>query len=127
MDRNLDFKRRAKALTLASLAAVFSGGAAAAQADLTLALDLGPDGSLTAVPYTCTDGSELVVRYVTAGSNSLALIPLKGEVLIFAGVVAGSGARYVSGALDWHSKGDEAILTDELGDAEPLTCNAQPE
>ena len=45
--------------------------------------------------------------------------------LIFVNVISASGARYVSGARTWWVKGDDAILTDDMSDAEPVTCAAQ--
>ncbi|MFX0547086.1 MliC family protein [Roseovarius sp. S1116L3] len=109
-------------LTLGSTA-----GVSLAQTGLSLPLTLGPDGSVNSVAYSCGDGTDLVVQYVNAGSNNLALIPLKGETRIFVGVISGSGARYVSGASEWWTKGDEARMSDEMSDAKPITCTAAAE
>ncbi|MFD0857435.1 MliC family protein [Roseovarius aquimarinus] len=108
-------------------ALTFAGAAASAQTGLMLPLELGPDGEVNSVAYTCDDGTKLKVQYVNAGRNALALIPLKGETVVFAGVVSGSGARYVSGANVWWSKGDGAELTDETGDAQPVSCTSGAE
>lgn len=110
--------------TAALIGATFFDGPAQAQATLSLPVALGQDGSVSGVRYSCADGTKLSVQYVNAGANSLALIPLKGETLIFVGVVSGSGARYASGARIWWTKGDEATLSDEMGDAQPVTCAA---
>lgn len=104
----------------AGLGVVMGCGAAHAQLALTLPLSL--DATMTAARYECDDGRDLAVRYVDAGANSLAIIPLEGEELVFVNVVAASGARYVSGMWEWWGKGQEATLTrvDQAG----ITCRA---
>ncbi|MFX0540985.1 MliC family protein [Roseovarius sp. S4756] len=114
----------AVAVISASLGLACAVGVAQAQAGLSLPLTLGADGSVNSVAYSCADGTDLLVQYVNAGSNTLALIPLKGETRIFVGVISGSGARYVSGASEWWTKGDEARMGDEMSDAKPITCTA---
>jgi len=116
--------RHLLASVLATAAATSTIGMAEAQSSLSVPLALGPDGSVQAVQYSCSDGTEIAVQYVNAGSNSLALIPLAGETIVYVNVVAGSGARYVSGASEWWTKGDEARLSSELGDAEAVDCSA---
>lgn len=121
------FKLQTCAATMmaaALIGAAFFAGPAQAQASLSLPVALGQDGSISSVRYCCADGTKLSVQYVNAGANSLALIPLKGETLIFVSVVSGSGARYASGAHTWWTKGDEATLSDETGAAQPVTCAA---
>lgn len=41
------------------------------------------------------------VRYLTAGDNSLAVIPVNGRDLIFAQVLSADGGRYVAGRFQW--------------------------
>lgn len=107
------------------LAAVAGTGAASANAILSVPVTLGPKGTISTVRHSCSDGTDLSVQYINGAANSLALIPLKGEDLIFVNVVAGSGARYVSGARTWWTKGDKATLSDETGKAKPITCAAK--
>lgn len=92
----------------------------AAHAQLALTLPLPSDATVTAARYECDDGRDLAVRYVDAGANSLAIIPLEGEEIVFVNVVAASGARYLSGMWEWWAKGKEASLTrvDQAG----ITC-----
>lgn len=109
-------------LTAAALAAAVFAGPTSAEVAVSLPLHLGPNGGLATVEYTCADGTGLIVQYVNAKVNGLALIPLKGDEVIFVNVISGSGARYVAGARSWWVKGDEATLNDEMSKAEPLTC-----
>ena len=41
------------------------------------------------------------VEYINGGGNSLAVLPIAGQPLIFAGVNAGSGARYAAQNYVW--------------------------
>lgn len=63
------------------------------------------------VAYRCTDG-ELPVRYVNAGSVSLAIFEWNEEQIVASNVVAASGARYAGGRYEWWTKGDDATLYD---------------
>ena len=79
--------------------------------------------------YDCGPAGRLAVTYVNADPNFLALVPVPGQSqpLLFASVIAGSGARYAAGKYIWWTKGNSASLYDStLGDnAPPLsTCNA---
>ena len=91
-----------------ALGVVMTCGAAHAQ--LALTLPLPSDATVTVARYQCDDGRDLAVSYVEAGANSLAIIPLEGEEVVFVNVVAASGARYVSGMWEWWAKGEEATL-----------------
>ncbi|WP_378947049.1 MliC family protein [Paracoccus sp. R86501] len=104
----------------AAMAVIITCGAAHAQMALTLPLP--SDATVTATQYQCDGGRDLAVRYVNAGANRLAVIPLEGEELLFANVVAASGARYVSGMWQWWVKGKQATLT--RADDVDITCQA---
>jgi membrane-bound inhibitor of C-type lysozyme len=41
------------------------------------------------------------VEYLNGAGNSLAVVPVGGNSLIFANVVSGSGARYAAGQYIW--------------------------
>ncbi|MGT2431139.1 MliC family protein [Cupriavidus basilensis] len=102
--------------------AVFSGVATAQQSpvpgmssdDLNTALDFAKAGlnkaidqarAYSALPikdphdvrYTCEGGKTLLVKYMTVGDTPLAAMTLNGKTLVFANVMAASGARYASG------------------------------
>lgn len=97
----------------------------AANATLTLTLESRSDIERTTALYQCDNGEALSVQYVNAAPNFLALVPVDGEVHVFATTLSGSGARYVSGPFEWWSTGDEATLRDltQDEDADPLaTC-----
>ncbi|MDB6177643.1 MliC family protein [Paracoccus sp. Z330] len=99
---------------------------APAMAGVALTLDLGPAGETTAATYRCDDG-DLVVTYVNVGANSLALLQVDGEERVFVNVMSASGARYVSGSLEWWSKGDGAVLTDLQDEDSGTSCTASQE
>ena len=63
--------------------------------------------------YTCEGGKTLAVKYMTVGDTPLASIVLDGKTLVFANVIAASGARYASGQYVWWTKGPTGFLTDE--------------
>ncbi len=113
------------ALATLVLATTIGAGSAMSGAALSVPVTLGQAGTVFTVQHSCSDGTGLSVQYVNGEANTLALIPLKGEELIFVNVISGSGARYVSGAHTWWTKGDEATLRDETGQAEPITCTAK--
>ena len=97
----------------------------AASATLSLTLESRSDIERTTALYQCDNGEALSVQYVNAAPNFLALVPVDGEVHVFATTLSGSGARYVSGPFEWWSTGDEATLRDltQDEDADPLaTC-----
>ena len=45
------------------------------------------------------------VEYLNGAGNSLAIVPVSGNSLIFANVVSGSGARYAAGQYIWWEAG----------------------
>lgn len=116
---------KASSLAVAGLLATTFAFPAVAEVVVSVPLQLGAQGDITTVQYSCADGTELPVQYVNAKGNSLALLPLKGKDVIFVNVVSASGARYVAGTREWWSKGGEATLTDELAGAESLACSAK--
>ncbi|CAJ0774957.1 hypothetical protein LMG7141_00289 [Ralstonia condita] len=121
----------------ALVSGVFSGVAVAQQSpvpgmssdDLNTALDFAKAGlnkaidqarAYTALPirdphdvrYTCEGGKSLSVKYMTVGDTPLASMVLDGKTLVFANVIAASGARYASGPYVWWTKGPAGFLTD---------------
>ncbi|WP_343547626.1 MliC family protein [Ralstonia sp.] len=123
---------------LALGAGAFSGVATAQQSpvpgmssdDLNTALDFAKAGlnkaidqarAYSALPikdphdvrYTCEGGKTLLVKYMTVGDTPLAAMTLNGKTLVFANVMAASGARYASGQYVWWTKGATGFLVDE--------------
>lgn len=104
--------------------------AAALAAETTIHIELGAqsDFERRVMQYSCSAGEPFSVTYINAAPNFLAVVPVEGEPepLVFAAVVAASGARYAASHWAWWTKGTEASLYDvTLGeDAEPvLTCS----
>ncbi len=110
------------AVALLTASASLSFGQATTGANLTLTLESAGNIERNVVTYQCDDEQALSVQYVNAAPNFLAILPVEGENHIFATVMSGSGARYVSGPYEWWSHQGEATLRDLMQDedAEPL-------
>ena len=107
---------RAPALFFALCTPAFAG------ASLTIPLDIGTEANIITARYSCAGGAPFAVQYINAGENSLALIPVDGSERVFVATVSASGARYVSGAHEWWSKGDGATLDDTMTDDPAVDC-----
>jgi membrane-bound inhibitor of C-type lysozyme len=107
-----------------ALAAAMAALASPALADVGVSLGLSITGEseIKIVKYDCDDHSAITVQYINAGPNDLAVVPVKEGTLVFAGVVAGSGTKYVAGPYEWFTKGQDASLQDvtEGLDAAPV-------
>ncbi len=108
-----------------ALAMVVGAGAAAAEVTLSIALGIAPADSIGSEFYVCDDGDQFAVRYVNSGANVLAIVPVDGETRIFVNVVSASGAKYVSGSHVWWTKGDTAILENEMDAGSTQNCQSQ--
>ena len=95
-------------------------------ADVVIRLPQAPSVVRNVVTYACEGLPQIriMVEYITAGSNALAVVPVSGEALVFAGVLSGSGARYAAGHYIWWTKGTSADLYDQRrGEgAKPIGC-----
>lgn len=88
---------------------VLSGSALSGASDLTIHLNGSQPISRNTVKYQCdAPGAKMglpagvfSVEYINGAGNSLAIVPVGGNSLIFANVVSGSGARYASGEFIW--------------------------
>ena len=106
---------------LLPLAAAAMMGGVDVSAQVVLAL--GGNFERNLVQYNCEDGSSLVVDYINADPNYLAILPVRDRKLVFVAVLAASGVKYVSGPHVWWTKGGSADLTDETNaDAPPISC-----
>lgn len=110
---------------LLALATFAATGAAAADVNLSIPLESGTLDSVQSETYSCGDENTFPVQYVNTGVNALAILPIEGESRIFVNVVSGSGAKYVSGAYVWWTKGNTATLENELEDGSATDCTAQ--
>lgn len=66
-------------ISLLALVSPAVTGPAAAEVALSIPLDQGDTGNVSSQTYTCGDKEPFSVRYVKAGSNSLAIVPVDGE------------------------------------------------
>lgn len=108
-----------------ALAMFAAAGTASADVTLSVPLRIGTADSVLSQTYACRDAVAFSVQYVNAGANALAILPIDGEERIFVNVVSGSGARYVSGAHVWWTKGDAATLENEMKEGSLQDCRSQ--
>ncbi len=107
---------------LAVLAALSLTSAAHAGVGVTLPLG-GGDTSIQSIRYACDGGEPFDVQYINAGPNSLAVLTLDGQDIVFVNVISASGARYAAGAMEWWTKGETASFSDATKDeGKPQDC-----
>src|SRR3712207_151223 len=82
-------------------------------ADVVIRLPQAPSVVRNVVTYACESLPQIKVEYITEGSSALAVVPVPGEALVFAGVLSGSGARYAAGPYIGWTKGTSADLCDQ--------------
>lgn len=68
------------------------------------------------------------VEYLNGAGNSLAIVPVAGNSLIFANVFAGSGARYAAREFVWWDAAGRGITfsSDSLAGKMSSTCHRVP-
>ncbi len=113
-----------------AVGALLSALASPAFADVSIGVGLSVtgDAEIKAVTYDCEGHDPMIVQYLNAAPNFLALIPIEGRTLIFVNTLSASGAKYESGQYVWWNKGGDATLSDvsEGLDAAPvLTCSEE--
>jgi membrane-bound inhibitor of C-type lysozyme len=83
--------------------------AVASATDMTIHLKGNQSISRQTIKYECDAQAEKMglpagtfsVEYLNGAGNSLAVVPVNGNSLIFANVVSASGARYAAGQYIW--------------------------
>lgn len=95
-----------------------------ASATVSIPLQLGQESSIVSADYRCGDAPAFNVQYINTDANQLALLPVDGQTRIFVNVIAGSGARYVSGPYEWWTKGGSATLANKLSGAAAQECSS---
>ena len=100
----------------------------AVETSLQLQISADQDFERRTITYDCGTETPLVVTYLDAVPNFLAIIPVEGETqpLVFASVLSKNGARYASGHWIWESQGPDGSLFDAAeGEDTPavLTCS----
>lgn len=91
-------------------------------ADIVLLVPLDGKAEVIHSHYICEGAGDLDVRYINAASQGLAIIKVDGVDRVFVNAISGSGARYVSGSLEWWSKGEGAFMTDAIDAKKNMTC-----
>jgi membrane-bound inhibitor of C-type lysozyme len=85
--------------------------------DVTIHLNGSQEMSRSTMKYKCdAQGTKMglpdgvfSVEYLNGAGNSLAVVPVSGNSVIFASVVSGSGARYAAGQYIWWEAGDRGV------------------
>lgn len=100
-------------------------------ADLTIHLPGTTAFSRQTIRYTCDSvGTQIGVpsgafdvEYINGGGNSLVIVPISGNALIFANVSSASGARYTAQQYTWwEAKGAATLYSDSLTGKLQSTC-----
>lgn len=102
----------------------------ASAADLTLALAADASVSRKSVSYQCDANAVKLgllseafpVEYVNGGGNSLVVVPIAGEPLIFVTVLASSGARYAAQQYVWWEAHGTVTVSPTPGGT-PASCH----
>jgi membrane-bound inhibitor of C-type lysozyme len=64
------------------------------------------------------------VEYINGAGNSLAVVPIHGNSLIFANVMSGSGARYAAGQyIWWEAGGSVTLYSDSMAGKMQSACH----
>jgi membrane-bound inhibitor of C-type lysozyme len=117
---------------LMMLAALGGGTALAGATDLTIHLSGSQPVSRKTVQYQCDAKAAAIglpaaafqVEYINGAGNSLAVIPIHGNSLIFANVMSGSGARYAAGQyIWWEAGGSVTLYSDSMAGKMQSACH----
>jgi membrane-bound inhibitor of C-type lysozyme len=120
---------QAKWITLAALGC---STALAGATDLTIHLSGSQPVSRKVVQYQCDAKAAAIglpatafpVEYINGGGNSLAVVPVHGNSLIFANVMSGSGARYAAGQyIWWEAGGSVTLYSDSIAGKMQSACH----
>jgi membrane-bound inhibitor of C-type lysozyme len=115
-----------------ALAALSCGAAVAAASDLTIHLNGSQPVSRKTVQYQCDARATAIglpatafpVEYINGAGNSLAVVPVHGNSLIFANVMSGSGARYAAGQyIWWEAGGSVSLYSDSMAGKMQSACH----
>ena len=100
--------------------------------DLTIHLPNAPEIMRKSVTYSCDASGKAIgvpsspfsVEYINGGGNSLAVVPISGNSLIFSNVTSGSGARYTTQQYTWwEAKGAVTLYSDSLTGKLQSSCH----
>jgi membrane-bound inhibitor of C-type lysozyme len=114
------------------LAALSCSTALAGATDLTIHLSGSQPVSRKTVQYQCDakavavglPASTFTVEYINGAGNSLVVVPIHGNSLIFANVMSGSGARYAAGQyIWWEAGGSVTLYSDSMAGKMQSACH----
>lgn len=91
---------------------------------LSIPLPLTEESNVIPAEYECPDSGKILVSYINAGENSLAIISADDMDRVFVNVISASGTRYVSGEYEWWSKGDKATFINLTVDGSAQECTS---
>jgi membrane-bound inhibitor of C-type lysozyme len=100
--------------------------------DLTIHLPDSPPITRQTVTYQCdatgttigVPAGQFRVEYINGGGNSLVIVPISGNSLIFSNVSSGSGARYTAQQYTWwDAKGAVTLYSDSLTGKLQTSCH----
>jgi membrane-bound inhibitor of C-type lysozyme len=100
-------------MELTTLAAVLGMAAPDSAVSLELVLRLTGNAERRVVTYQCEGVDQpFPVTYINAEPNFLAIMAVEGKEVILVTVVSADGARYVSGPIEWWTRGQDATFSD---------------
>jgi membrane-bound inhibitor of C-type lysozyme len=112
---------------------VLSCSVFAGATDVTIHLNGSQEISRSTMKYKCdVQGVKMglpdgvfSVEYLNGAGNSLAVVPVGGNSVIFASVVSGSGARYAGGQYIWWEAGERGVTfsSDSLSGKTSSSCH----
>jgi membrane-bound inhibitor of C-type lysozyme len=118
-------------ISLATMLGLLGCACAASGTDLVIHLSGNSALSRKSVEYRCDGNAAQIgvpagpfsVEYINGGGNSLAIVPISGNSLIFSTVMSGSGARYTTQQYTWWEAKDMVTLSsDSLAGKMQSTC-----
>jgi membrane-bound inhibitor of C-type lysozyme len=126
---HLTNKNRSKLFLSIAIAIGLSSIACAA--DITIHLPPAASVSRKIVSYQCdaqgpnigVPSGPFPVEYINGGGNSLAIVPISGNTLIFSNVMSADGARYTAREFTWwEARGEVTLSSDSLTGKSQSTC-----
>jgi membrane-bound inhibitor of C-type lysozyme len=123
-------KKKLSRLLALGIVAIETSSTALAE-DLTIHLPASASLSRKSVQYQCdAQGAKIglpsgpfSVEYINGGGNSLAVVPISGNALIFSNVMSASGARYTAQQFTWwEAHGTATLYSDSLAGKSRSAC-----
>lgn len=113
------------------MAALCAGVSVLSATDLTIHLPNTPSITRQKVLYQCDATATQIgvpavpfsVEYINGGGNSLVVVPMAGNALIFSNVSSGSGVRYTAQQYTWwEAKNSATLYSDSLTGKSQTSC-----